>query len=135
MKIKKALTIKIVAFAAITATLCLRAGAFEAASAAELQKFRAAEGGDEVRKIANADGTYDIVHIFTNTLTPGSLSVPRLNAIIPGSAQILVVGGGGAGSGNCGGGGGAGGLIFAAGLFALALFFIRQSKSKGESKK
>ena len=116
MKIRHTLTARIAAFAAIAGALCLRAAAYEAASQADLQKFRAASGGDEVRKIANADGTYDIIHIFTNTAEFANLAVPQLNSIVPGSAQILVVGGGGAGSGNCGGGGGAGGLIFKDGL-------------------
>ena len=116
MKIKHTLIAQIAAFAAVAGALCLRAAAFEPASPADLQKFRAATGGDEVRKIANSDGTYDIVHIFTNTAEPTNLTVPLLNSIVPGSARILVVGGGGAGSGNCGGGGGAGGLIYKDGL-------------------
>ncbi len=70
-----------------------------------------AKGGDLMRLIDNNDGTFDIVHIFTNTVT-STFSVPADNNIVSGSMRALVVAGGGAGSGNCGGGGGAGGLIF-----------------------
>lgn len=70
-----------------------------------------ATGGDEVRYIENADGTYDVIHLFTATGSQ-SLVIPAVHRILPGTLKFLVVGGGGAGSGNCGGGGGAGGLIY-----------------------
>ena len=70
-----------------------------------------ATGGDEVRYIENADGSCDVIHLFTATGSQ-SLVIPAGHRILSGTLKFLVVGGGGAGSGNCGGGGGAGGLIY-----------------------
>ncbi|MCR5413184.1 MAG: DUF2341 domain-containing protein [Kiritimatiellae bacterium] len=76
-----------------------------------------ATGGDEIRKIDNADGyTYDIVHIFTNTEATATFSLSDSTHIVTNTLQFLAVGGGGGGGRNCGGGGGAGGLIYQNGL-------------------
>jgi hypothetical protein len=104
------------AFAAVTMPYFARGASFEAASQADIEKYAAASGGDEVRKIDNGDGTVDFIHIFSNTVGTAKFTVPVVNAIRSGSGKILVVGGGGSGSGNCGGGGGAGGLIYKEGL-------------------
>ena len=104
------------AFAAVIGSLFARGASFEVASQADIEKYAAASGGDEVRKIDNGDGTIDFIHIFSNTSGTANFTVPSENAIRNGSGRILVVGGGGSGSGNCGGGGGAGGLIYQDGL-------------------
>ncbi len=104
------------AFAAVTVPLFARAASFEVASLADIEKYTAATGGDEIRKIDNGDGTVDFVHIFSDTSAPANFTVPTENAIRNGSGRILVVGGGASGSGDCGGGGGAGGLIYQDGL-------------------
>ena len=70
-----------------------------------------AQGGDYIRKIGDASGMYDIVHVFTNTTSAGTFTLPAATKIKAGTMQILVVGGGGAGGSDCGGGGGAGGLV------------------------
>lgn len=104
------------AFTAVIGSLFARGASFEVASSADIEKYAAASGGDEVRKIDNGDGTVDFIHIFTDTSASAQFTVPADNAIRAGSGRILVVGGGGSGSGNCGGGGGAGGLIYKEGL-------------------
>lgn len=104
------------AFTAVIGSLFARGASFEVASSADIEKYAAASGGDEVRKIDNGDGTVDFIHIFTNTATTANFTVPAVNVIRKGSGRILVVGGGGSGSGDCGGGGGAGGLIYKDGL-------------------
>lgn len=104
------------AFAAVIGPLFARGASFEVASPADIEKYSAATGGDEVRKIDNGDGTLDFIHIFTDTTGSVDFTVPQENAIRSASGRILVVGGGGSGSGNCGGGGGAGGLIYKEGL-------------------
>lgn len=104
------------AFTAVIGSLFARGASFEVASQADIEKYAAATGGDEVRKIDNGDGTVDFIHIFTDTSASAQFTVPADNAIRVGSGRILVVGGGGSGSGNCGGGGGAGGLIYKEGL-------------------
>lgn len=117
MKIKEFSIAKtIVALTAAIGSLFARGASFEAASQADIEKYAAATGGDEVRKIDNGDGTVDFIHIFTDTSASAQFTVPADNAIRAGSGRILVVGGGGSGSGNCGGGGGAGGLIYKEGL-------------------
>lgn len=100
------------AFTAVIGSLFARGASFEVASQADIEKYAAATGGDEVRKIDNGDGTVDFIHIFTNTASTANFTVPAMNAIRAGSGRILVVGGGAGGSGDCGGGGGAGGLIY-----------------------
>ncbi|MGN0854055.1 MAG: glycine-rich domain-containing protein [Kiritimatiellia bacterium] len=85
----------------------------DAAAAARLP---GGQGGDEIRRVDNGDGTCDVIHIFTNTAASAVFSIPDDNKILEGSLQFLIVGGGGAGSGNCGGGGGAGGLVYCEGL-------------------
>lgn len=66
-------------------------------------------GGDFVNFFDNGDGTYDVVHVFTDSYATNSLVIP--DSLSGTAAKILVVGGGGAGYGNCGGGGGGGGVI------------------------
>ena len=100
------------AFTAVIGSLFARGASFEVASPADIEKYAAASGGDEVRKIDNGDGTIDFIHIFTNTAQAANFTVPAMNAIRSASRRILVVGGGAGGSGDCGGGGGAGGLIY-----------------------
>ena len=68
-----------------------------------------ASGGDKVRLVANANETFDIIHIFTEECKTKTLFVPETNLIIPGSASFLVVGGGGGVNGSQGGG--AGGVV------------------------
>ena len=104
------------AFTAVIGSLFARGASFEVASPADIEKYAAATGGDEVRKIDNGDGTVDFIHIFTNAASTANFTVPAGNAIRYGSGRILVVGGGASGSGDCGGGGGAGGLIYQEGL-------------------
>lgn len=107
------------AFTAVIGSLFARGASFEVASQADIEKYAAATGGDEVRKIDNGDGTIDFIHIFTNTASTANFTVstvPSDFVIREGSGKILVVGGGGSGSGNCGGGGGAGGLIYQEGI-------------------
>lgn len=104
------------AFTAVIGSLFARGASFEVASQADIEKYAAATGGDEVRKIDNGDGTVDFIHIFTDISDSAQFTVPADNAIRAGSGRILVVGGGGSGSGDCGGGGGAGGLIYKDGL-------------------
>ena len=104
------------AFTAVIGSLFARGASFEVASQADIEKYAAATGGDEVRKIDNGDGTIDFIHIFSNTVGTANFTVPTGNAIRYGSGRILVVGGGASGSGDCGGGGGAGGLIYQEGL-------------------
>ena len=70
-----------------------------------------ASGGDEVRMVANTNGTCDIIHIFTNTAVTSTLVVPGKNRIVSKSASFLVVAGGGAAGRYYGGGGGAGGVV------------------------
>ena len=70
-----------------------------------------ASGGDEVRMVANTNGTCDIIHIFTNTAVTSTLVVPGKNRILPKSGSFLVVAGGGAAGRYYGGGGGAGGVV------------------------
>lgn len=103
------------AFTAVIGSLFARGASFEVASFADIEKYAAASGGDEIRKIDNGDGTVDFIHIFTNTVSTANFTVstvPSDFVIRDGSGKILVVGGGGSGSGDCGGGGGAGGLIY-----------------------
>ena len=77
-----------------------------------------ASGGDIVRRVNSGVDTYDIVHIFTNTTSAQTFTVPASNHIVPNSFQVLVVGGGGSGGGDCGGGGGGGGVVTNAVLVA-----------------
>lgn len=69
-----------------------------------------ASGGDEIRRIDNGNGTFDLVHLFTTTGEVLHLTTPSdTNAIV--NARYLAVGGGGSGGSDCGGGGGAGGYV------------------------
>lgn len=99
------------ALLAVAVSFCLRAASFEAASNLELERLKVARGGDSVRKIDNGDGTYDIVHIFTNAAKAATFTVPENSDILASSGRYLVVGGGGSGGADCGGGGGAGGFV------------------------
>ena len=53
-----------------------------------------ATGGDEIRKIDNADGTVDLVHIFKSS---GTFDFANATHFISGSGRVLAVGGGGSG--------------------------------------
>ena len=75
-----------------------------------------AGGGDVINIIKNADGTFDVAHIFTNTTSGAEFTVSDTTLIKLDSGRILVVGGGGAGGGDCGGGGGGGGVVYEQGL-------------------
>lgn len=97
-----------------------RAADYTVITEAEALALLGASGGDTIRKIDNGDGTHDMIHMFTNTASEMSFTIPANNRIVPGSLQFLAVGGGGAGSGNCGGGGGGGGLVYKADLSAVA---------------
>ena len=97
-----------------------RAADYTVITEAEALALLGASGGDTIRKIDNGDGTHDMIHMFTNTASEMSFTIPANNRIVPGSLQFLAVGGGGAGSGNCGGGGGAGGLIYKEGQAVAA---------------
>ena len=47
------------AFTAVIGSLFARGASFEVASESDIEKYSAASGGDEVRKIDNGDGTID----------------------------------------------------------------------------
>ena len=70
-----------------------------------------ATGGDEIRKIWNLDGTFDLVHIFTNTASAQTFSVPAVNKISNNLFRVLLVAGGGSGGATMAGGGGGGGVL------------------------
>ena len=89
---------------------------FTVITSAQSLALGGAFGGDEVRIMKNPNGTYDIVHLFTEPSKTKTLVVPPDNKIVPGSVRILVVAGGGAGGSCCGGGGGAGGVVEKNGL-------------------
>ncbi|MBO7207195.1 MAG: hypothetical protein J6W10_06240, partial [Kiritimatiellae bacterium] len=67
------------AFTAVIGSLFARGASFEVASQADIEKYVAATGGDEVRKIDNGDGTFDFIHIFTNTTRTANFTVPAMN--------------------------------------------------------
>jgi len=74
-------------------------------------KYGGAFGGDEVRIMKNPNGTYDIVHLFTEPSKTKTFVVPKGNRIEPRSGRFLLVAGGGASLAfyNCDGG--AGGVV------------------------
>ena len=84
-----------------------------------------ASGGDEIRRIDNDDGTIDLIHIFTNTASAQTFTLPDNSRIKADQIRLLIVGGGGAGHGNCGGGGGAGGVVTNTQSLASGTYTIR----------
>lgn len=74
-------------------------------------KCGGAFGGDDVRIMKNPNGTYDIVHLFTEPSKTKTFVVPKGNRIEPRSGRFLLVAGGGANLGFNGGDGGAGGVV------------------------
>ena len=84
---------------------------YEIINSAKALAMGGASGGDEVRMIANTNGTHDIIHIYTETGNAKTLVVPDRNSIVSGSSRFLLVGGGGACRSSWGGGGGGGVVV------------------------
>lgn len=88
-----------------------RADGWTASTSADAAAAGGASGGDEIRVVANDDGSFDFIHIFTNVSASATFSVPSPCKIVTGSIKALVVGGGGSGGSTMGGGGGGGGVV------------------------
>lgn len=91
-------------------TFAARAEDYTVIDSATALALGGASGGDEIRRIDNGNGTFDLVHIFTTTGEVLHLTTPSDTSAIV-NARYLAVGGGGSGGSDCGGGGGAGGYV------------------------